>query len=345
MNKRKLIILSFLALLFGVVMIQNASFSQSKKKQIEALNFKIDSVNQVIVKERNAQKTTIGFLVIQESKSKQKVDSLMKEIKTIENLISSQQKTKQKKELEIGEIKNEIDTNKHSLEVLIISQIVKWEIDTLEAPSKKTKCFSFRNGPYLVIKSAPVEDSIIKTINLGLEKLKSKIPELLNGTEKTNFIGDCKEWSDKLCDRPWFVSNDIESLNTKKYFSVLQMSQLEYCGSNWAARGYSSYTFNLNTGEEIIIQNNQTNKQIIRQEIKNHFEKLEKTDPYFETQFGKETIDYDSILEEIMKFSITNLTFFFKDEELSLAYYYYRDSRSNRKLIIPLPQLQKSLSL
>jgi peptidoglycan hydrolase CwlO-like protein len=115
MSRRKLIILTFLTALFGVVMIQNTSFSQSKKKQIEALNFEIDSVNQVIAKERNAQKNVIGSLEIQESKSKQKVDSLTNEIKTIENQISSQQKKKQKKELEIWEIKNEIDTAKEPI--------------------------------------------------------------------------------------------------------------------------------------------------------------------------------------------------------------------------------------
>jgi hypothetical protein len=299
MSRRKLIIPSLVVFVVGLIMSQNVSYSQSKKKQIEALNFKIDSVNQVIVKERNTQKTIIVSLEIQESKSKQKVDSLTKEIKTIENLISSQQKKKQKKELEIWEIKNEIDTNKDSLEDLIKSQIVKWEIDTLESPSKKTKCFSFRNGPYLLIESAPIEDSIIKIINKGLEKLKSKIPELLNGREKTSFIGDCKEWLNQLCDRPWLVSNDIESLNTKRYLSVLQMSQLEYCGGNWAARGYSSYNYNLNSGEEIIIMDNQQTKQIIQDEIKNHFEKLETTDPYFDTPFGKIIIEYDKILSEI----------------------------------------------
>jgi hypothetical protein len=345
MNRRKIIILTFLAFFYGVLMVQNASFSQSKKKQIEALNFKIDSVNHVIAKERNTQKISIDSLQSQETKSKQKVDSLTKEINSVKNQISSHQKTKQKKEFEIGEIKNEIETKKDSLEDLIISQIVKWEIDTLEVSFKNTKCFSFRNGKYLFIKSAPVEDSTIQTINLGLEKLKSKIPEIINGTEKPGFIGDCKEWLDKLCDRPWIVSNDIVFINYKKYFSVLQMSQLEYCGATWASRGFSSYMFNLNAGEEIKIQNNQTSKEIIKQEIKNHFEKLKKTDPYFETQLGKETIDYDSILEEIMKFSITNLTFFFKDEELSLAYYYYEDSWSNRTFFIPLPILQKNLNL
>jgi hypothetical protein len=345
MNSYKLSLILNLVFLIGFLSVQSMGFSQSKKKQIEALNFKIDSINKVIQKDRYSQKSEISSLEIQESKTKHSIDSLNLEIKTVENQISLELNEKQKKEQEIVRLKNEIDTNKDSLEDLIKSQIVKWEIDTLESPSKKTKCFSFRNGPYLLIESAPIEDSIIKIINKDLEKLKSKIPELLNGREKTNFIGDCKEWLDQLCDRPWFVSNDIESLNTKKYFSVLQMSQLEYCGGNWAARGYSSYNYNLNSGEEIIIMDNQQTKQIIQDEIKNHFEKLETTDPYFDTQFGKIIIEYDKILREILNFPISKLTFYFNDDILSIVYYHYVDSWSNRKLIIPLPQLQKSLSL
>jgi uncharacterized protein (TIGR02145 family) len=119
MNRKKIIKLTFLAFFFALLISQNASFSQSKKKQIEALNFKIDSVNQVIAKERITQKTIIGSLEIQESISKQKVDSLTNEIKTIENQISSQQKKKQKKELEIGEIKTAIDRDKDSFNRLI----------------------------------------------------------------------------------------------------------------------------------------------------------------------------------------------------------------------------------
>ena len=115
MSKRKLIILSFLAVLFGVVIIQNASFSQSKKKQIEALNFKIDSVNQVIVKERNTQKTIIVSLEIQESKSKQKVDSLIKEINSIENQINAKQIDKQIIESDFLVLKKNIDKQRDSL--------------------------------------------------------------------------------------------------------------------------------------------------------------------------------------------------------------------------------------
>jgi hypothetical protein len=320
-------------------------FSQSKKKQIEALNFKIDSINKVIQKDRFSQKSEISSLEIQESKTKYSIDSLNLEIKTVENQISAELNEKQKNEQEIVILRNEVIVQNDSLKSLILSQIVKWEIDTLESPSKKTKCFSFRNGPYLLIGSAPIEDSIIKTINKSLENLKSKIPELLNGEEKTNFIGDCKEWLNQLCDRPWSVSNHIESLNTKKYLSVLQISQLQYCGGNWAARGYSSCNYNLNSGQEIIIMDNQQTRQIIKDEIKNHFEKLKSTDPHFDTQFGKEIIQYDKILSEILNFPISKLTFYFNDDILSLVYYHYVDSWSNRKLIIPLPKLQQTLNL
>ena len=114
----KLIITSFLVLLFGILMSQNVSFSQSKKKQIEVLNFKIDSVNQVIAKERNTQKTSIATLEIQESKSKQKVDSLTKAINTIEKQISTKQNDKLNYELEISGLKTEIAKMRDSLKRL-----------------------------------------------------------------------------------------------------------------------------------------------------------------------------------------------------------------------------------
>ena len=102
-------------LFFGITLVQNVSFSQSKKKQMEALNFIIDSVNQVIVKERNTQKTIIVSLEIQESKSKQKVDSLIIEIKTIESNINAKQKERQINESEISWLKNENEQLRDSL--------------------------------------------------------------------------------------------------------------------------------------------------------------------------------------------------------------------------------------
>ena len=46
-----------------------------------------------------------------------------------------------------------------------------------------------------------------------------------------------------------------------------------------------------------------------------------------------------------MSFPFSKLTFYLNNNELTLVYYNYLDSRSNRKLIIPPYKLQKSLSL
>jgi antitoxin component YwqK of YwqJK toxin-antitoxin module len=90
-------------------------FSQSKKKQIEALNFKIDSINKVIQKDRFSQKSEISSLEIQESKTKYSIDSLNLEIKTVENQISAELNEKQKKEQDILRLKNEINKVRDSL--------------------------------------------------------------------------------------------------------------------------------------------------------------------------------------------------------------------------------------
>ena len=139
--------------------------------------------------------------------------------------------------------------------------------------------------------------------------------------------------------------NPTDALNIGKYFSVLQMSQAQYCGATWASRGFSSYIFNLNTVKEIKIQDNVDNKLILKEEIKKHFERLKKSNPYFQYSQSEETIDYDKILNQIMTKSINHLTFYFNNDELSLAYFYYEDSWSNCKLFIPLPKLQKSLGM
>ena len=110
MNSWKLNTLLNLAFAIGFLSVQSVVFSQSKMKPIEVLNFKIDSVNKVIAKERNTQKTTISSYETQESKSNQKVDSLNNEIITIENQISSQQKEKKIKESEVFLLKNEISS-------------------------------------------------------------------------------------------------------------------------------------------------------------------------------------------------------------------------------------------
>ncbi len=104
-----------LVFLFGFLSFQSMSFCQSKKKQIESLNFKIDSINKVIQKDRFSQKSEISSLEIQESKTKQSIDSLNIKIKTVENQISSELNEKQKKEQEIVILSNDINNSIDSL--------------------------------------------------------------------------------------------------------------------------------------------------------------------------------------------------------------------------------------
>ena len=94
-------------------------YAQSKKKQIEILNNKIDSINQVVVYERNVQKNYVRLLEIQESQTKQKIDSLSAELKSLEDKIISQQNTTQFKNSELEQLKNEFDKQKASLDYFI----------------------------------------------------------------------------------------------------------------------------------------------------------------------------------------------------------------------------------
>lgn len=125
MNKEKLNILFYLIFFFGFVISQNVSLSQSKKQLIEVLNFKIDSVNQVITKERNAQKIEISSLVNNESKLNQKIELLNVEIKTIESNVNAKQKERQIYESEIFQLKNKLKHINDSI-IQIQNLIVKF---------------------------------------------------------------------------------------------------------------------------------------------------------------------------------------------------------------------------
>ena len=152
MNKSKFIILKLFTFFFGFIMSQNLSFSQSKKKQIEEMNFKIDSLNQVLTKERIDQKNTIISLEAQDSKSKQKVDSLTKEMLPIEKQIDSQQSTIQKKLTEIDKTRKSLTKHIDSLTQLksqindVESNIKSVKIGNQTWMTENLNVSTFRNG-------------------------------------------------------------------------------------------------------------------------------------------------------------------------------------------------------
>ena len=101
MNSVKYYITKSLAIILGIGMITNISFSQSKKKQIKSLTFKIDSINQLISSERVYQKNILNTLEINLSDTNLKIDSLVTEIKINEKKADFQQKKIEKIDFEI----------------------------------------------------------------------------------------------------------------------------------------------------------------------------------------------------------------------------------------------------
>jgi uncharacterized protein (TIGR02145 family) len=101
--------------LFGFTLLQNVAFSQSKKQQIVSLNSRIDSIKQLIQTQQIIKNSEIQSLESKNSFTQRKIDSLIYESKTIENLLISERKDKQNKELEIRKIKNVIDKQNDSI--------------------------------------------------------------------------------------------------------------------------------------------------------------------------------------------------------------------------------------
>lgn len=106
-------------IILGFTLLKNVAFSQSKKEQIEVLNFRIDSVQQLIQSQKLIKISEVKSLENKNSMTQMTIDSLIIESKTIENLLSSEQKEKKNKELEILKIKNEIEKQNESLKKYI----------------------------------------------------------------------------------------------------------------------------------------------------------------------------------------------------------------------------------
>jgi len=109
LNMNRININYLIIIIFGFTLMQNVCFSQSKKKQIEVLNYRVDSVKLLIQNQRLIKNSEILSLRNINSTIQKKIDSLITERKTIENLLISEQKDKQNKELEILKLKNAID--------------------------------------------------------------------------------------------------------------------------------------------------------------------------------------------------------------------------------------------
>ena len=144
MNRSNINCLIIIIIIFGFTFIQTKVFSQSKKKQIEVLNYRVDSVKLLIQNQRLIKNSEIQSLRNINSTIQKKIDSLIIERKTIENQLISEQKDKQNKELEILKIKNAIDDG-----VILDDEEEFVEEEVIEFPDVDAE---FIGGPQALIK-------------------------------------------------------------------------------------------------------------------------------------------------------------------------------------------------
>ena len=144
MNRSNINCLIIIIIIFGFTFIQTKVFSQSKKKQIEVLNYRVDSVKLLIQNQRLIKNSEIQSLRNINSTIQKKIDSLIIERKTIENQLISEQKDKQNKELEILKIKNAIDDG-----VILDDEEEFVEEEVIEFPDVEAE---FIGGPQALIK-------------------------------------------------------------------------------------------------------------------------------------------------------------------------------------------------
>ena len=144
MNRSNINCLIIIIIIFGFTFIQTKVFSQSKKKQIEVLNYRVDSVKLLIQNQRLIKNSEIQSLRNINSTIQKKIDSLIIERKTIENQLISEQKDKQNKELEILKIKNAIDDG-----VILDDEEEFVEEEVIEFPDVEAE---FIGGPQALMK-------------------------------------------------------------------------------------------------------------------------------------------------------------------------------------------------
>jgi hypothetical protein len=125
----------------------------------------------------------------------------------------------------------------------------------------------------------------------------------------------------------------VKNIEQNNYLSILMV--VEYtAGGNWGHVGYNSLNFK--NDKIITIPNSESIKNKLIEEIKDHL-------LYYPL------IDIDGnkypILNEIAKWNIDDLTFYFKNDSLRLVFVNGAHGVWNQTFDIPLPKLQKYISL
>ena len=106
--------------------------------------------------------------------------------------------------------------------------------------------------------------------------------------------------------------------------------------ANWGHTGFNS--LNIKGDKTIIIPNNKKVKEMLISEINDYKNKTPKIEP----DCGRV---YQLLSNEILKWNITDLSFYFKNDTLRLIFNNSEHGVCNKNYDIPLPQLQNFLKL
>ncbi len=304
--------------------------AQSKKEQINQLNFKLDSINQTLNEERKKSEVSIYELNNQLSSCNMKLQDLNIELRELNQNVEN-------KTIELENIST-------SLELLKLKNN-RWSFDTLRANDEHTCYYYEGHFPYII--SSTLSDISRKKINEIIHETSFKVPAVMNNEDYKNFrkcdegdynhsvpehnqhvIYDECSW----CQSSFF--SDVINIEQNKYLSIL-MSVEYQAGGNWAHIGYNSVNFKNN--EIITIPSNLSVKNKFVEEIKEYLIK----NPMIDDETGNKY----PIINEIMPWSIDDLTFYFKNDTLRLIFSNGAHGNSHQILDIPLPKLQQHLNL
>jgi hypothetical protein len=329
---------------FQLCFISISINAQSKKVQISQLNFRVDSIQQTLNEERKKCEGSIYELNNQLSKC----NIGMRDLKIELGIVNKNLKNKL---IELDGV-NQILENKtielekiaKSLELLKLKNS-SWSFDTLRANDEHTCYYYESHFPYII--SSSLSDTSRKNINEKIRETSFKVPAVMNNEDYKSFR-KCDE-GDYNHSKPehnqhviydecsWCQSSffsDVMNIEQSKYVSIL-MEVGYQMGGNWSHQGYNSVNFKNN--EIIKIPSNPSVKNKLVEEIKEYLIK----NPMIDEETGNKY----PILNEIMPWSIDDLTFYFKNDTLRLIFSNGAHGNSHQILDIPLPKLQQHLNL
>ena len=306
-------------MIFSLIVYSNNA--QSKKEQIEKLNYQVDSLLNSIDQIKNAHEKSSYILNEELTKSKINEKSLKYELEKLTNKLDQ-----------------------------ITIQNNRLSIDTIEAQETHT-CFYYRSRfPHIV--SSQLVDTTRKKVNNLIRQTSFMIPSIMQNTDYKKFR-NCEQgdynhleashdqhitmsvdsWleGDDYPQSEFF--SDIEYIEHKKYFSLLMRVHYEG-GGNWVHIGYNS--LNLENGNKIIIPTNPLVKKMMLSEIHEFLIKNPFADP--------DGRNYP-IVDEIQNWNINDLTFYFKNDTLRLIFVNGAHGLFNQTFDVPLPKLQQYLNL